>query len=160
MDEARGFLADLHRPRHADRCDSSCYDCLRDYYNMAYHPLLDWRLGEDLFALLAGETVDISRAAARERELAESFADNFDGEAIVLEADVSAVRLARRLIVITHPLESHDLEWAATDRLATAMADAEDQGLGTAGNDIVLEDSFTMLRLPGSIASRHLADIG
>jgi ATP-dependent helicase YprA (DUF1998 family) len=160
MDEARGFLTDLHRPRHADRCDSSCYDCLRDYYNMAYHPLLDWRLGEDLFALLAGETVDISRAATRERELAESFADNFGGEVISLDADVSAVKLGRRLIVITHPLESHEVESVATDRLATAIADAEDQGLGTADHDIVLEDSFTMLRLPGDIASRHLTDVG
>ncbi|MGI9100177.1 MAG: helicase-related protein [Solirubrobacteraceae bacterium] len=157
MGEAADFLAHCHQARHAARCDSSCYDCLRDYYNMAHHPLLDWRLAEDLFALLAGTAIDITRAAARERELAESFAENFEGHAIVLEGDVSAVRLGPRLVIITHPLESHDIEWSTTDRLAIAIADAEDQGLGTVGTDIVLEDSFTMLRMPGSIASEHLA---
>jgi ATP-dependent helicase YprA (DUF1998 family) len=35
----------LIRDSHKDRCDSSCYDCLRQYRNMNYHGLLDWRLG-------------------------------------------------------------------------------------------------------------------
>ncbi|TMQ06654.1 MAG: hypothetical protein E6J90_45825 [Deltaproteobacteria bacterium] len=30
------------RPHEAD-CSSSCHRCLRDYGNMPYHPLLDWR---------------------------------------------------------------------------------------------------------------------
>jgi DEAD/DEAH box helicase domain-containing protein len=37
-----GFLAsDVHRAA----CDSSGYDCLRQFRNMSYHGLLDWRLG-------------------------------------------------------------------------------------------------------------------
>ena len=157
MDEAKGFLGDLWRPGHADKCDSSCYDCLRDYYNMGYHPLLDWRLAEDIFAVLSGESINVPRAAEREHELAAGFADSFGGTAVLLEGGVSAVRIAARLLVITHPLESHDLDRAATDRLTAAIADAEDRGLGVVGRDIVLEDSFTMLRMPGSIASRELA---
>lgn len=35
------------RGNHKD-CDSSCYDCLRDYYNMATHSILNWRLGIDI----------------------------------------------------------------------------------------------------------------
>ena len=27
------------------KCDSACYDCLKEYGNMTYHGLLDWRLG-------------------------------------------------------------------------------------------------------------------
>ena len=34
--------------KHASNCDSSCYDCLRDYYNRNEHELLDWRIGLDL----------------------------------------------------------------------------------------------------------------
>ncbi|MBL8049624.1 MAG: DEAD/DEAH box helicase [Anaerolineales bacterium] len=33
---------------HGDVCDVSCNQCLRDYGNMSYHPLLDWRLALDM----------------------------------------------------------------------------------------------------------------
>lgn len=38
---AWSIISDVHRAA----CDSSCYDCLRQYRNMTYHGLLDWRLG-------------------------------------------------------------------------------------------------------------------
>ena len=33
---------------HRKKCDCSCYDCLRDYYNQQSHSILNWRLGLDL----------------------------------------------------------------------------------------------------------------
>jgi Lhr-like helicase len=36
---------------HQDKCDTSCYDCLCDYYNQQKHGLLNWRLGLDIAAL-------------------------------------------------------------------------------------------------------------
>ena len=33
---------------HASDCDTSCNTCLRDYGNMPYHGLLDWRLALDM----------------------------------------------------------------------------------------------------------------
>lgn len=33
------------------KCTSSCYDCLRDYYNQQYHGMLNWRIALDLAAL-------------------------------------------------------------------------------------------------------------
>lgn len=44
-------LSDLSLLKHANDCDSSCYSCLRDYYNGKLHSLLDWRLGLDLVRL-------------------------------------------------------------------------------------------------------------
>ena len=38
-------------PDHSDRCDTSCNDCLRDFYSMQYHGLLDWRLALDMARL-------------------------------------------------------------------------------------------------------------
>ncbi|WHY03396.1 DEAD/DEAH box helicase [Neobacillus sp. DY30] len=32
-------------------CDTSCYDCLRTYENMGYHPILDWRLALDVASI-------------------------------------------------------------------------------------------------------------
>ena len=33
---------------HSESCDTSCYDCIQDYYNKDIHLLLDWRLGLDV----------------------------------------------------------------------------------------------------------------
>ena len=38
------YLERLARNDHAGLCTASCYRCLRDYGNMSYHALLDWRL--------------------------------------------------------------------------------------------------------------------
>jgi hypothetical protein len=40
-------------------CDSSGYDCLRQYRNMTYHGLLDWRLGLCLLRALRSETFTV-----------------------------------------------------------------------------------------------------
>ena len=42
---------------HGKDCDSSCYSqgCMRDYFNMPYHPFLDWRLGLDVAQLCLNE---------------------------------------------------------------------------------------------------------
>jgi hypothetical protein len=45
------YIGSIISAAHRAQCDSSCYDCLRQYRNMSYHGLLDWRLG---LALLRG----------------------------------------------------------------------------------------------------------
>lgn len=46
------FIGSLLSDHHRRTCDSAGYDCLRQYRNMAYHSLLDWRLGLSLLRLL------------------------------------------------------------------------------------------------------------
>ena len=36
---------------HGSECDTSCNRCLRDFYNLSYHGLLDWRLAIDMARL-------------------------------------------------------------------------------------------------------------
>lgn len=43
-------------------CDSACYDCLRDYWNRPYHPLLDWRLALDLARIAGGGTLTLEKS--------------------------------------------------------------------------------------------------
>lgn len=49
---------------HANRCATSCPDCLRDYSNMAWHNILDWRMGLDVarLALDGNATVDFAQS--------------------------------------------------------------------------------------------------
>jgi DEAD/DEAH box helicase domain-containing protein len=59
-DVFRALLSQLRGERraawsaHADTCDASCARCLRDYTNLGFHPLLDWRLALDMAELLHG----------------------------------------------------------------------------------------------------------
>lgn len=39
------FADMLLSPSHARSCQDACYRCLKNYRNMSYHSLLDWRLG-------------------------------------------------------------------------------------------------------------------
>ena len=47
---------------HGAECDTSCNRCLRDFYNLAYHGLLDWRLAIDMarLALDADAKLDLT----------------------------------------------------------------------------------------------------
>lgn len=47
-DENKMFNQSFISDQHQNNCDSSCYHCLRDYSNLHYHGLLDWRLGFDI----------------------------------------------------------------------------------------------------------------
>jgi DEAD/DEAH box helicase domain-containing protein len=54
---------------HGSDCDTSCNRCLRDFYNLPYHGLLDWRLALDMLRIAtSGSTaIDIvSRVGGRE----------------------------------------------------------------------------------------------
>ena len=46
---------------HGSECDTSCNRCLRDFYNVSYHSLLDWRLAIDMarLALNANVVLDL-----------------------------------------------------------------------------------------------------
>lgn len=41
---------------HAEECDTSCNRCLRDFANLSYHGLLDWRLALDMARLMVDPT--------------------------------------------------------------------------------------------------------
>lgn len=46
-----GSIFKLLTNNHQNHCDTSCYDCLCDYYNQQKHGLLNWRLGLDIAML-------------------------------------------------------------------------------------------------------------
>jgi len=47
---------------HGQECDTSCNRCLRDFHNLAYHGLLDWRLAIDTarLATSANAVIDLA----------------------------------------------------------------------------------------------------
>src|SRR2546428_3480836 len=61
-DQPSSLLAPILAASHADRCQTSCPDCLRDYSNLAWHNILDWRMALDLarLALASNAPVDFT----------------------------------------------------------------------------------------------------
>ena len=47
------FADMLLSPNHGEECNDACYECLKNFRNMAYHSLLDWRLGVSIVNVLA-----------------------------------------------------------------------------------------------------------
>lgn len=140
------YLRDLEDPSHANFCDSSCYRCLRDYGNMAYHALLDWRLARDLFRLLQGE--ELTPDTALDRSAIERWAHAYG--ATPIDGDVPAARYESprdgAFVVMTR----HSFEAVEESLMAPRLADAIAYTATKEGklDGIVFVDSFTLDRDP------------
>lgn len=131
-------------------CDSSCYRCLRDHTNSAYHPLLDWRLAVDLLDAAEGRQVDLTRLDGLAEALARTLVDNFGG----------TVRLVAGLplfqddfgasLLVAHPLEN------TTGARATPRVRAARDALTQAGLHAPpqVTTTYELVRRPGVVWSR------
>jgi len=140
------FYDELVGQRHQDECTTSCPDCLRDFSNLLFQNVLDWRTA-----------LDISRLA-----LDRNAAVNF-GVPYWHDVDVNAARPYFRAVglqevrfgglisgrngdyaeIITHPLWDTDQNRFGDD-LATAYADALAAGIP----DPQFKSIFEILRRP------------
>jgi hypothetical protein len=124
--------ASANPSNHGAACQTSCHDCMRDYSNLAYHSILDWRLGLDMarLALDAATPIDFSpgywtgvaNAAIQRMHAA------LPGSTLLNLAGLPAVALGQRAVIAAHPL------WDVRPRylhplLATAQAAASAAGL-------------------------------
>jgi Lhr-like helicase len=100
---------------HRQRCDSSCYDCLRRYRNMSYHGLLDWRLGFALLRILysGGYQAGLDREFDRYPELvgwpetAQRLRDSFCAAFACPATDYGPLpgcEVGGRAVIFIHPL--------------------------------------------------------
>ena len=133
---------------HRSSCDSSCYSCLRNYRNMAYHGLLDWRLGLSLLSGLqsAGfvcgldgdfSTPDLDGWIQQATRLRDSFCASFDARSHNFD-QLPGLIIGERRVLVVHPLwdPSHP-----SGLLAEAIAACGQS------NPITL-DTFNLLRRP------------
>jgi hypothetical protein len=140
------FFDPIVAPLHADICRTSCPDCLRDFSNLAYHNILDWRLGFDLarLALDPHAPVDFSPAYWGGVDVA-SAAPYFaaSGRQHLQFGGVQAGHRGNSIELITHPLwQTADVTTLATP-LALAYAQAH-----AAGHEVTFKSIFEVLRRP------------
>jgi ATP-dependent helicase YprA (DUF1998 family) len=152
LSEAEEWARELETHTSAgEPCDSACYDCLKEFRNMHFHGLLDWRLGADLLDILKSGSFDPSkRWSAHGRSIVQEFADQFDGFEYEEFAGAPAATDEDICLIGIHPLAERD-ESRFTEDLAEAVYEAQ-EALATNGHGdgkVHLEDFFNLLRRPG-----------
>ena len=85
---------------HQSQCNSSCYDCTRDFYNQKYHSIMNWRLGLDLARLSANKKVFIDFSTDYWEEYIKDVASNFKYH---IEKGFYIIELNNRKFLISHP---------------------------------------------------------
>jgi hypothetical protein len=129
-------------------CDSSCYDCLRDYSNMAFHGLLDWRLALDLADLAVGRPLQEERWLANARPIRDQLCNGFKWVPRDF-GDIPAMeRTGGDLMLLVHPLwNTEPIGFGPT--LASAYDEAKK---AAAGRRVIIASLFDAIRRPGQLA--------
>ena len=102
------FYGPLVSSLHADGCQTSCPDCLRDFSNLAFHNILDWRLGLDLARLALDPNAVIDFTVPYWQSLATTAPSAYFAAQpqwqLVTFAGVPAGRRGNAVEIVVHPL--------------------------------------------------------
>ena len=140
-----GFLVgQQHAGPGVDACRTSCPDCLRDFSNLPYHPILDWRLGLDIARLALDSTAPIDFSVSYWQGLDTAVAGPYfaalPGWQQMTIAGLQAGRRGNVVEIITHPLWDCDPNGPY---LKAAYAQAV-----AGGNKVRFKSLFEVLRRP------------
>jgi hypothetical protein len=141
------FYGPLVDASHAGPCLTSCPDCLRDFANLPYHNILDWRLGLDLARLALNAQAPIDFTVPYWQGIDATAAANYFSvmpgwQHLQVAGGLQAGRWNNRLIIVTHPLWREDAANPGP-QLAPACAWALGQGL-----QVEFRSIFEVLRRP------------
>lgn len=143
---SQDFYGPYVRAFHSDDCLTSCPDCLRDFNNLPYHSILDWRLGMDLarLALDANAPIDFSVSYWQGLDVraADAYFSALPGWQRVQFAGLEGGRRNNRITLITHALWRGD-QTNPGPQLASACALALAQGL-----QVEFKSVFEVFRRP------------
>jgi len=140
------FYGPLVGSQHADACQTSCPDCIRDFSNLAYHNILDWRLGLDLARLALDPNAPIDFGVSYWQHLYDTAVRPYHaamtGWVPTPLAGLHAARRGNKIEIVTHSL----WDWSP-NHFCAQMADAYVQAQGM-GCDVIFKSIFEVLRRP------------
>lgn len=148
--QSQAFHSYLVSPAHAgagaNSCRTSCPDCLRDFSNLPYHPILDWRLGLDLARLALDPAAPVDFSVSYWQGLDAAVAGPYFAALPGWQgATIGGLQVGQRanvVEIITHPLWDCD-----PNRMGPQLAAAYAQAVA-AGNQVRFKSIFEVLRRP------------
>jgi ATP-dependent helicase YprA (DUF1998 family) len=108
-DPTSSLLMPIIAPSHADECQTSCHDCLRDYSNLAWHNILDWRMALDVARLALDSNAPVDLATLHWQSILDAATApyfNALGYTALSLGGLHAGRSGSRGELIVHPLWS------------------------------------------------------
>ena len=143
------FVGSILGSEHKADCDASCYNCLRNYRNMVYHGLLDWRLGISLLHCLQSGSFecglsgvfslpDLEGWIKQATKLRDSFSASFSATPRNF-GPLPGLEIGNKEVLVVHPL--WDMRHPV-GLLAEGLASCRDESSQTL-------DTFNLLRRPG-----------
>ena len=140
------FFDPLVSQAHSDICHTSCPDCLRDFFNLPYHNILDWRLGLDLARLALDKNNQIDFTVSYWQQLLPGVCPPYFRSQprcqVVNFGGLLAGRMGNVVEIITHPLWSRD-----ANNLHPQLAVAQAQAIAS-GATVRFKSLFELLRRP------------
>lgn len=140
------FHGPLISPAHAGACQTSCPDCLRDFTNLQYHNILDWRLGLDVARVALDPNAQVDFSVPYWQNLysvaVPPYFAAMPGWQPVTLGGLQAARRGNVVEIVTHPLWCTD-----PNSLGPQLAPAYAQALGS-GWTPQLKSIFEVLRRP------------
>lgn len=141
------FHGPLVASLHANICQTSCPDCLRDFSNLAFHNILDWRLGLDLARLALDPAAPIDFTVSYWQNLATTAASAYIASQpqwqFLRLAGIPAGRRGTTVEIIVHPMWSTD-----PNNFCPQLAAAYAQGQAMGAHRITCKSIFEVLRRP------------
>ncbi len=141
---------------HGLECDTSCNRCLRDFYNLPYHGLLDWRLALDMVRVAGSDAaaVDLKTSVSRRpNPWANLIGPSGAVELLMKGLQYTRVDLSSGLTCYAHQqrkriyVEAHPLWTPSHPIYADAVNEAQQQFAGYAIGQRML-NPFRLLRRP------------
>src|SRR6185437_5919965 len=128
---AGSFYEPLVGESHESACASSCHRCLREFGNMAYHALLDWRLGLDMARLALDPDASIDLSTSYWSTFSATISANYLSGLGLTARTVSGLRVGvnphtNEATVLIHPLwDQNPANYRPEVAAATAQIEAE-----------------------------------
>ncbi len=143
------FYAPLVATGHSGTCQTSCPDCLRDYSNLGFHNILDWRLGLDLARLALDANAPVDFGVGYWQKLASAAAQAYFASQpqfqSVTYAGVPAGRRGTSVEMIIHPLWNWN---TAAANFYAPLAAAHTQAQAAGIQQFTYRSIFEILRRP------------
>ena len=141
------FHRPLVTPPHSHDCFNSCHRCLREFGNMAFHPILDWRLGLDMAQLALDPNARIDLTTSHWSDLVARIAPTYFAGLQMQTRTFDALSggvdpFNNEAIILTHPLWDTDSSNFRPE-VAAAVSDAQGQGFR-----VTLRSIFHAVRFP------------
>jgi hypothetical protein len=140
------FYGPIVEQTHREQCRTSCPDCLRDFGNLAFHNILDWRLALDMTRLALDPSAPIDFGVSYRQGLDTLAAQAYCsvlGLNLIQYGTVVGGQDGSHVELITHPLWDDNPSCFGPE-MATAYARAQMNG----ATSIEFKSVFDILRRP------------